>query len=296
MNIETIHFETEDNIILYGLIYKSTKNTKKVLISTHGMITNCIKLRDEIIAKEIEEIQIDTLVYNNRVQEIMSYSKKKDGETILGGTAFENIDESNKDVEGAIKFCIEKGYQEIYLMGHSLGSTKTVYTYNKMIENNKNNILEKIKGVILLSLIDIPTILRVYLNARYPEMLTYAKNMEKEKMENILMPETAFLYPISVKTFLKYARDYQQIDFAKFSDKEYNYKEINNIKAPLMLRWGTVKEMILQKPEDLCKKLKDKITNNKLDIGFIEGGNHNYRGKEEILAKEIKNFLKNIDK
>ena len=108
MNIETIHFETEDNVILYGLIYKSTKNTKKVLISTHGMITNCIKLRDEIIAKEIEEIQIDTLVYNNRGQEIMSYSKKKDGETILGGTAFENIDESNKDVEGAIKFCIEK--------------------------------------------------------------------------------------------------------------------------------------------------------------------------------------------
>ena len=296
MNIEKIHFETEDNLILYGLIYKSTKNTKKILISTHGMITNCIKLRDEIIAKEIEEIQIDTLVYNNRGQEIMSYSKKKDGETILGGTAFENIDESNKDVEGAIKFCIEKGYQEIYLMGHSLGSTKTVYTYNKMIENNKNNILEKIKGVILLSLIDIPTVLRVYLNARYPEMLTYAKNMEKEKMENILMPETAFLYPISVKTFLKYARDYQQIDFAKFSDKEYNYKEINNIKAPLMLRWGTVKEMILQKPEDLCKKLKDKIINNKLDIGFIEGGNHNYRGKEEILAKEIKNFLKNIDK
>ena len=296
MNIETIHFETEDNVILYGLIYKSTKNTKKILISTHGMITNCIKLRDEIIAKEIEEIQIDTLVYNNRGQEIMSYSKKKNGETILGGTAFENIDESNKDVEGAIKFCIEKGYQEIYLMGHSLGSTKTVYTYNKMIENNKNNILEKIKGVILLSLIDIPTVLRVYLNARYPEMLTYAKNMEKEKMENILMPETAFLYPISVKTFLKYARDYQQIDFAKFSDKEYNYKEINNIKAPLMLRWGTVKEMILQKPEDLCKKLKDKIINNKLDIGFIEGGNHNYRGKEEILAKEIKNFLKNIDK
>ena len=101
MNIETIHFETEDNVILYGLIYKSTKNTKKVLISTHGMITNCIKLRDEIIAKEIEEIQIDTLVYNNRGQEIMSYSKKKDGETILGGTAFENIDESNKDVEGS---------------------------------------------------------------------------------------------------------------------------------------------------------------------------------------------------
>lgn len=295
MKAETIHFKTADEIILDGILYKSEETTKKILISTHGMITNCIKRRDEIIAKEIEKIKIDTLVYNNRGHDIMSFAKKQNGEKIIGGTAFEDVEECPNDIEGAIAFCIENGYQEIYLMGHSLGSTKTVYTYNKLIENNKKTTLEKIKGVILLSLIDIPTVLRVYLNTRYPEMLTYAKNMEKEKMENILMPETAFLSPISVKTFLKYARDYQNIDFARFSEKEYEFKELNNIKVPLMLRWGNIKEMILQKPEEICNNLKEKISNNQLDIGYIEGGNHSYRGKEEILAQEIKNFLEKIN-
>ena len=294
MKAETIHFKATDNVKLDGIIYKAEETTKRILISTHGMITNCIKERDEIIAKEIEKIKIDTLVYNNRGHDIMSFIKKQNGEETIGGTAFEDVEECTNDIEGAITFCLEKGYKEIYLMGHSLGSTKTVYTYNKLIENKQKTILEKIKGIILLSLIDIPTVLRIYLNTRYPEMLTYAKNMEREKMENILMPETAFLYPISVKTFLKYARDYENINFARFSEKQYEFKELNNIKVPLMLRWGNIKEMILQKPEELCNNLKEKISNKQLDIGYIDGANHSYRGKEEILAKEIKNFLERI--
>ena len=294
MKAETIHFKATDNVILDGIIYKAEEATKRILISTHGMITNCIKERDEIIAKEIEKIKIDTLVYNNRGHDIMSFIKKQNGEEKIGGTAFEDVEECTNDIKGAITFCLEKGYQEIFLMGHSLGSTKTVYTYNKIIENNQKTILEKVKGIILLSLIDIPTVLRIYLNTRYPEMLTYAKNMEREKMENILMPETAFLYPISVKTFLKYARDYENINFARFSEKQYDFKELNNIKIPLMLRWGNIKEMILQKPEELCNNLKEKISNKQLDIGYIDGANHSYRGKEEILAKEIKNFLERI--
>ena len=297
--MEKIDFLATDGVDLTGILYKEKEETNKVILAVHGMTSNCFKKRDDIIAKEANENGIDYFCFNNRGSEIVKYIRKNINgkeEKQLGGTAYEDVLEAYEDIVGAILKLKELGYTDIYLQGHSLGCTKIVYTYNELLEEEENDILDSIKGVILLSLIDIPTILRVYLNARYPEMLTYAKNMEKEKMENILMPETAFLYPISVKTFLKYARDYQQIDFAKFSDKEYNYKEINNIKAPLMLRWGTVKEMILQKPEDLCKKLKDKITNNKLDIGFIEGGNHNYRGKEEILAKEIKNFLKNIDK
>ncbi len=294
MKAETIHFKATDNVKLDGIIYKAEERTKRILISTHGMITNCIKERDEIIAKEIEKIKIDTLVYNNRGHDIMSFIKKQNGEETIGGTAFEDVEECTNDIEGAITFCLEKGYKEIYLMGHSLGSTKTVYTYNKLIENNQKTILEKIKGIILLSLIDIPTVLRIYLNTRYPEMLTYAKNMEREKMENILMPETAFLYPISVKTFLKYARDYENINFARFSEKQYEFKELNKIKVPLMLRWGNIKEMILQKPEELCNNLKEKISNKQLDIGYIDGANHSYRGKEEILAKEIKNFLERI--
>ena len=106
------------------------------------------------------------------------------------------------------------------------------------------------------------------------------------------MPEKSFIHPISVKTFLKYARDYKNIDFAKYSEKEFKFPELNNIKIPLMMRWGTDREMILQKPEELCNMLKEKINNSKLDIGYINGANHSYKGKEEELAIEIEKFIK----
>ena len=194
---------------------------------------------------------------------------------------------------GAIKFALSKGYKEIYLMGHSLGSTKVVYTYNKMLEKNKD-ILKHIKAILLLSLVDIPTALRIYLNDRFPETLKYAKDMEKAGMENILMPEKSFIHPVSVKTFLKYARDYQNIDFARYSKKEYDFKELNNIKVPLFMRWGNVRELIMQNAGKLCEFLKTKINNSKLDINYIDGANHSYNGKEEELGSEIQNFLENI--
>ena len=291
MITNTIKIKTLDNLMLKGLIYINEEKNKKILISVHGMATNCMKKRDEEISKKLKEIKIDVLVFNNRGEGIANYIAKENGEKILGGTAYEDVEESYNDIVGAINYAISEGYEEIYLMGHSLGSTKTIYTYNKLLENKENKILEKIKGIILLSLVDIPTALRIYLNNRFPQMLTYAKNLEKEKMENILMPEKSFIHPISVKTFLKYARDYMNIDFAKYSEKEFKFPELNNIKIPLMMRWGTDREMILQKPEELCNMLKEKINNSKLDIGYINGANHSYKGKEEELAIEIEKFI-----
>lgn len=291
MITNTIKIKTLDNLMLKGLIYINEEKNKKILISVHGMATNCMKKRDEEISKKLKEIKIDVLVFNNRGEGIANYIAKENGEKILGGTAYEDVEESYNDIVGAINYAISEGYEEIYLMGHSLGSTKTIYTYNKLLENKENKILEKIKGIILLSLVDIPTALRIYLNNRFPQMLTYAKNLEKEKMENILMPEKSFIHPISVKTFLKYARDYKNIDFAKYSEKEFEFPELNNIKIPLMMRWGTDREMILQKPEELCNMLKEKINNSKLDIGYINGANHSYKGKEEELAIEIEKFI-----
>lgn len=291
MNINTIYFKATDGVDLKGIIYKTQKETSKILISIHGMATNCIKHRDEKIAEKLNEINVDLLAFNNRGHDIVNYIKKEnDDKEELSGTAYEEITECYEDILGAIKYAIQNNYNEIYLMGHSLGSTKTIYAYNKMIKENKD-ITEKIKGIILLSLVDIPTAIQIYLQDNFAPMVTYAKNMKKEGMENQLMPEKSFIHPISVKTFLRYAIENENIDFAKFSDKTYNFKEINNIKIPLFMRWGNDKELIIQRADELCKELKAKINNSELDIGYIDGADHSYNGKEEILANEIKEFI-----
>lgn len=295
MDIKTTFFKETDGVNLKGIIYKSQGKTQKILISTHGMATNCIKERDEKIAEKVNELNIDFLAFNNRGHDLTNYIKKENKEKKeLAGTSYEEIAECYYDIVGAINYATQNNYSEIYLMGHSLGCTKTIYTYNKLLEENQEEILNKIKGIILLSLVDIPLAIQIYLRDNFPAMVTYAKNMKKEGMENVLMPEESFIHPISVKTFLRYAIDNKDIDFARFSDKNYNYDKLNNIEVPLFMRWGNDGELIIQKANELCNILKEKINNEFLDIGFIDGANHSYTGKEENLANEIKKFIENI--
>ena len=292
MNIQTIFFNATDGVDLKGFIYKSKEKTQKILISVHGMATNCIKQRDEKIAEKLNELNIDLLVFNNRGHDLISYIKKENKEKKeIAGTSYEEISECYNDILGAINYSIKNGYDEIYLMGHSLGSTKIVYAYNKFLKEN-TDIVGKIKGIILLSLVDIPTASKIYLQDDFPAIVTYAKNMKKEGMENQLMPEKSFIHPISVKTFLRYTIENDDINFARFSDNLYNFEELNNIKVPLFMRWGNNKELILQKADELCKFLQSKIKNEHLDIGYIDEANHNYSGKEEILSNEITKFIK----
>ncbi len=266
-------------------------NTDEVVISIHGMQSNCFKKREDILAKKINEAGIAYFAFNNRGTEIMCYTKKIDGtKTLNGGCAYEDVLDSYYDIKGAINKMIELGYSKIYLQGHSLGCTKIVYAYNRLKKEN-SSILKNIKSIILLSLVDLVDLQKYDLGIdKYNEMLKFA--IEKEKKNEImdLMPQDSFDHPISVKSYLRYYRDNKDIDFARFSDKNYNFKELNNIDIPLFLRWGE-KDLVIQNLNELSEFLKEKINNNNLDIGYIKDTDHGYTNKEEILGEEIVEFL-----
>ena len=291
--MEKIDFIATDGIELNGVLYKKEKETKRVILSVHGMTSNCFKKREDIIAKMANENNIDYFCFNNRGSEIVKYiSKNINGkkEKLLAGTAYEDVLEGYEDIVGAILKLKELGYSEIYLQGHSLGCTKIVYTYNELLQENEDDILDSIKGIILLSLVDIPTALRIYLGEKFEEYCRMAEEKEKSTI-NELMPKESFIHPISVKTFLRYARDNKDIDFAKYG-KDNRLEKLNNIKVPLFMRWGNDNEMILQKAEELVTIVSNIIENPNKDIDYIDGANHSYNEKEEILSKEIIDFVK----
>ena len=289
--MEKIDFIATDGIELGGILYKGKEKTDKIILAVHGMTSNCFKKRDDIIAKKANEEKIDYFCFNNRGSEIVKYiSKNINGkkEKSLAGTAYEDVLEGYEDIVGAILKLKELGYSKIYLQGHSLGSTKVVYTYNELKEE-ETDILNNIKGIILLSLIDIPMAVKFYLGKNYETYLKLAEEKE-EKGINDLMPKNAFIHPISVKTFLRYVRDNKDIDFVKYgSDNEMEI--LNKIDIPLFMRWGNDNEMIAQKAEELVTILNNIITNPSKDIDYIDGANHGYDGKEEILAEEIIKFV-----
>lgn len=287
--LERVYFNTEDELELVGLLERPTNPTKRVVISVHGMQSNCLKRREDILSKEISNAGIAYFAFNNRGAELMTYTRKTTGEKILnGGSMYEDVLDGYYDIKGAINKMLELGYTDIYLQGHSLGCTKIVYTYNKL--KNENNV-KNIKGIMLLSLVDIPDCQKYDLGNRYAEMMEYAENKEKEGKLNDLMPIESFDHPICVRSYLRYFKYNKDIDFARFWDKDYNFKELNNIQIPLFLRWGNVHDLVVQNLDDLIEFLKSKIQNEKLDIGYIDGADHGYTGKEETLAKEIISFI-----
>ena len=283
-------FNATDGIILDGYLNKCQENTNSILIQVHGMTSNCFKNRDKMISSKVEELNIDTLCFNNRGSEIIKYCQKENGEKVLQGTAFEDVEESFYDIVGAIQFAVDLGYKKIYLQGHSLGSTKIVYTYNKMLKEN-NQYLKYIKAIILLSLVDIPDIINTFTPKKFVDL---ANAKEKENKLDELMPMETSIHPFSVKTFLRYIKYYENINFAQYNNENYNYEELNNIKVPLYMRWGTEQELIKQNVNYLVNILKNKLNNKYFDIGYIDGANHSYYGKEDILADEICGFLKEI--
>ena len=291
--MEQINFLATDGISLNGFLSKSNEKTDRVILAVHGMSSNAFKERDRIIAKEANQRKTDYFCFNNRGSELVKYIRKDfngQKEKFLGGTSYEDVLEGYEDIIGAILKLKELGYQSIYLQGHSLGCTKIVYTYHELFEENEIDLLSHIKGVILLSLIDIPMALKFYLGENYTSYLKLAEEKEEKNEIYDLMPKKAFIHPISVKTFLRYARDYQEIDFAKYG-KDQEFHILNQIQVPLFMRFGNDQEMIEQEAGELVTKLSNLITNPKKDIDYIDGADHGYHGKEELLAKQIMDFI-----
>ena len=296
MRVEKIFFNTEDNVELFGLLHTSeSKNDKEVVIAIHGMGSNCFKQRDDIIAQKLTSNNISYFSFNNRGFGLVN-KITKNGSGILQGTAFEDVKDSYYDIVSAIKLMASKGYKKIHLQGHSLGSTKSVYVYNKLLQNNETKILNKISSVILLSLVDLTSVMQFLVKNADEDVIKIAKEKEAEKQLNYIIDcKASFLPLVSVQTFLTYYRDNKEIDFAKYQEKNYKFEKLNSIKVPLFMRWGNVNEIINLPANELVDLMNEKILNNKKDINFIDGATHNYRGKEEILAEEILKFIQNVD-
>lgn len=290
--MEQIEFLATDGIILDGLLYKSKERTNKVILAVHGMSSNCMKKRDQVISKKANENNIDYFCFNNRGSELVRYTRRNiEGkkEKFIMGTSFEDVTEGYEDIVGAMIKLKELGYEEIYLQGHSLGCTKIVYSYNELKEE-QDDLINMVKGVILLSLVDIPQTLKFYLRENFNKYLEYAEEQEKQNKPNELMPKESFIHPISVKTFLRYARDNKEIDFAGYG-RDTKLEKLNNIDVPLFMRWGNDNEMILQRAEELVDIVNNILKNENKDIDYIDGANHGYENREEELAEQIIKFI-----
>ena len=310
MKIEKVYFNATDDVQLFGLLHKVDEleetngeilnkdiTNRRVVLSVHGMTSNCFKKRESIFAEEYVKNGIDYFCFDNRGANIIEYFERiKNGKLISrieSGTVYEKFEDSYHDIKGAILMLLEKGYDEIYLQGHSYGAAKSVFVYNKLKKNMEINILSHIKHVILLSIVDIPRMCRGLLSDKYNSVITEVKQMINEKRGDELIKREYFLHPISANNFLFINQINGILDIVPFGSEKPNLNALSNIECPLMMFWGKERDMIMQKPEILEKIIRENVSKQDIEVKFIEGTGHNYRYKEVETVKEI---LKNLCK
>ena len=99
MKISKVFYKTEDNVKLAGLLHMPDE-TKPItaVISTHGITSNCLKYRDDVLAKLFTEYNIAYFAYNNRGHDIINADCANENSK-LQGSAVENITDSYYDLK-----------------------------------------------------------------------------------------------------------------------------------------------------------------------------------------------------
>ena len=287
MNQKLIRLFSEDDIEMPGILYTPENETNKIVLHVHGLNGNFYenKFLDEI-SKVYTSNNYAFLTFNNRGKDYISELNKKDEQVIIGGCK-ERFKDCILDINGAVNWAKNNGYEEIVLEGHSYGCNKVIYYYNK----KKNS---DISGIILLAPCDIPSEVIKFLSE--DEYINAKTNSEKFVKNN--RPDELIDFSIMANEKIAAATFYYDFlpggenDFLRYRDGiRGKSKELNNIDVPVIILFGNSDECVLTEPLDVVRSY---LLNNikQCSIKIINEADHSFSNKYKELCKEINDSLK----
>ena len=293
MKTTFVNFKAEDGVKLQGLLFEPNIKGNTIIIHIHGMAGSFYE--NSFITSMAElysSNNVAFLSFNNRGHDYIADIVKitPDGtESVLGGAAYEIIEESLLDIEGAISFVKELGYDRIVLQGHSSGANKIAYSYS--IKQ-----LDAI-GVALLSPCDDLGILIDEVGEKRNEYLKLADTLISDGKPEAFMPEdTFFSYLLSAKTYKDSFCDNSALDAFPYRDENNDFSMFKKISVPILITFGNDGDYLLQPHETIKQLLNEKKSPDaSLDFEVIEGASHSYSGKETILAETILQWMNKLD-
>lgn len=281
--------ETKDKLLFRGLFIEGDKN-KPVILHVHGFkgdfYTNEFVKR---IAERLHKENFGFIAVQNRGTGIESeiYTNTKEGWQ-LGGASYELLEEAYIDIDAWIKFLLDKGYKEIILEGHSLGTMKVVrYLF-------EGKYADKVKKLILLAPFDIMQLLQSVTKGKWREYIKIAEKKVKDGKGMEIIPSHFLDAKMSYQTYVSH---HKQDDFEKMfavHDKSYTFALLNKIKIPVKIIVGTEDPYFNpanpKNPQEAFEVLLKNIKNSSGKLIF--GSGHGYEGYENLVADGVLEFVK----
>ena len=130
MKEKFIRLLSTDNIEMPGFINYPENKTDKIVIHIHGRSGgNFTEEYIKYLVEAYDELGYAFLTFNNRGAGFFTEFLKHENNQVVsfvGGCTNELFKESIYDIEGAINWAKEQGFNEIILSGHSYGCHKVV--------------------------------------------------------------------------------------------------------------------------------------------------------------------------
>lgn len=225
----------------------------------------------------------DFLISNNRGSEQFFRLHRKNrgiSETVKAGNIYENFDESIYDVSAAVEYAKKLGYNDIILVGQSLGTLKVQYYCEQIGDIHK---------LILLSPVDMVQRFRSRVKDQYQELIERSQELLQQKKPYEMVTDEFSALKIASTMAIGSKADLFQLEEERHPVKPLNYR--GNVSIIIGSNEHVYKGWEISYVE---KRFKERLQNAVVQFHVIPNATHDYHGFEKQVSKLIIDSIKNM--
>lgn len=279
-----------DGLIHQGIVSYPHEAGKKAVLWVHGLTSsfysNTVLLRDVADRAVREGYAFGS--FNTRGHDMITGIKKMDvkeekGYTyVTAGAGYEVFEDCRFDIEGQIDFFVNKGYEKIYLLGHSTGANKVCF-----YAGNKPN--THLTGAILIS----PMSDRLNPGEdknQIEENLKKCQVLVENGREDALVTGMSF-FPMTAKRYISLIAPHSLEDQFGYGDVPPFLPYYEQIQLPLYVLFAGNDEYSDRSMEDIQKIFDSKEKTQHYSSEIVPNVLHNFAGNEKEITNRIFSWI-----
>ncbi len=280
---------TSDGLTLNGLLSAPVQKTDTIIIHTHGMSGDFyLNSFYPDMYEKYSAHNIAFLAGENRGTHTIKEFNTESGVKYYGN-AYEVFEDCVYDIQAWIDLAKSQGYKNIWLQGHSLGTSKIVY----YLSNIK---AAPIAGIILISPSDMiglvhDPICQKDIQVLYPEAKELVSTgIPDQLLSHFLWEEVS----LSAKTFLNFFQEPTNLAIFNYMRPDLGWQKINPISIPVLAITGTQDFGIVSvvDPFKAMEKLKSELKKSpRVRTLVFENAEHDFQGFGDQIVSEVIKFI-----
>ena len=236
--------QADDGVLLPALWYAA--GGTQVVIYVHGAGSSSI-IRSphmtDTFGRLCNQHGLDFIAFNNRGAGYMTKFDTVQGQSYMGGMAYEVIRDFIYDLSGVIKWAAQSGYESAVLVGHSTGANKIVYGLS-----SRATYALPVAGAVLLSGGDDVALQRSrYAADTLEQIIQISKDKQRSSPHHLVPPEYfPGDHPISWRSLYELLNENGDYDMFPFKRAPYAkghvimpFRQLKSIQQPVLLAYGS---------------------------------------------------------